>query len=107
MFPNPLKQKLKAGEIVLGSALPVPSAMVAATICNSNPDFVWIDTEHAPFGTEALDVIPSLIRLRGSAPMIRVAWNDPALIKKAFADCHPSPHRPRREPIFSVPLLSS
>ncbi|MDA0709302.1 MAG: aldolase/citrate lyase family protein, partial [bacterium] len=82
--PNPLKQKLIAGEIVLGSALPVPSALMAALICDAQPDFVWIDTEHAPYGTEALDVIPSLIRLRGSAPMIRVAWNDPALIKKAY-----------------------
>ena len=78
MFPSPLKQKLQAGEIVLGSALPVPSAMVASSICNANPDFVWIDTEHAPFGAEALDVIPSLIRMRGSSPMIREEWNDPA-----------------------------
>ena len=84
MFPNPLKQKLKNGEIVLGSALPVASALVTGTICDANPDFIWIDTEHAPFGVEALDVIPSLMRLRGVAPMIRVAWNDPALIKKAF-----------------------
>lgn len=84
MYPNPLKQKLQSGEIVLGSALPVPSALVASMICNAKPDFVWIDTEHGPYGTEALDVIPSLIRMRGSAPMIRVAWNDPALIKKAY-----------------------
>jgi 4-hydroxy-2-oxoheptanedioate aldolase len=84
LFPSPLKQKLQAGEIVLGSALPVPSAMVASSICNAKPDFVWIDTEHAPYATEALDVIPSLIRMRGSSPMIRVAWNDPALIKKAY-----------------------
>lgn len=84
MYPNPMKQKLQAGEIVLGSALPVPSALMAATVCDANPDFVWIDTEHAPYGTEALDVIPSLIRMRGCAPMIRVAWNDPALIKKAY-----------------------
>jgi len=47
-------------------------------------DFLWIDTEHHPYGTEVLDVIPVLARQRGVAPMIRVAWNDPALIKKAY-----------------------
>jgi 4-hydroxy-2-oxoheptanedioate aldolase len=31
-----------------------------------------------------MDVIPGLARMRGVAPMIRVAWNDPHLIKKAY-----------------------
>jgi len=84
VYPNPLKQKLRNGEIVLGSGLPAPSAFVASVILNTRPDFLWIDTEHAPFGAEALDVIPTLARQRGVAPMIRVAWNDPALIKKAY-----------------------
>ncbi len=84
MYPNPLKQKLRNGEIVLGTGLPSPSALVASVILNTRPDFLWIDTEHAPFGMEALDVIPTLARQRGVAPMIRVAWNDPALIKKAY-----------------------
>jgi 4-hydroxy-2-oxoheptanedioate aldolase len=37
-----------------------------------------------PYGAEALDVIPVLARQRGVAPLIRVANNDPALIKKAY-----------------------
>ena len=45
---------------------------------------MWIDTEHGPYGAEALDSIPVIMRQRGVAPMIRVAWNDPALIKKAY-----------------------
>jgi len=84
MYPNPLKQKLRKGEIVLGTSLPVPSSLVLGTIVQARPDFVWIDTEHAPFATESLDAIPVLARQNGVAPMIRVAWNDPALIKKAF-----------------------
>lgn len=84
MYPNPLKQKLKKGEIVLGSSLPAPNPILAGTVLSTRPDFLWIDTEHAPFGTEALDAIPVLARTKGVAPMIRVAWNDPALIKKAY-----------------------
>ncbi len=84
MYPNPLKQKLRAGDLVLGTVLPWPSINVAMQVCRSNIDFLWIDTEHATYGVESLDAIPALVRQRGVAPMIRVAWNDPALVKKAY-----------------------
>ena len=84
MYPNPLKQKLRDGQIVLGTGLPAPSPHAAGAVLDTGIDFLWIDTEHMPFGAEALDVIPVLARQRGVAPMIRVAWNDPALIKKAY-----------------------
>jgi len=85
MYPNPLKQRLKNGEIILGSGgILGPSAHLAGTTMDADPDFIWIDSEHMPYGAEALETLPVLIRQRGVAPMIRVAWNDPALIKKAF-----------------------
>ncbi len=84
MYPNPLKKKLQAGELALGSALPALSSAMTTMICRTGIDFLWIDTEHAPYATESLDAIPVLARNQGVAPMIRVAWNDPALIKKAF-----------------------
>ena len=84
MYPNPLKQKLKAGELVLGTAIPFPSASLVVMSCQTGVDFLWIDLEHSPYGTESLDAIPVLARHHGVAPMIRVAWNDPHLIKKAF-----------------------
>lgn len=83
MVPNPLKQKLRNGDLVLGTALAAPSARVTVASCQTGIDFLWMDTEHSPYGTEALDVLPVLARQNGVAPMIRVAWNDPALIKKA------------------------
>ena len=84
MYPNPLKQKIRSGDLVLGTLLPGFTPHIAGVIIDTNPDFMWIDTEHAPYGTEALDVIPVMARSKGVAPMIRVAWNDPALIKKAY-----------------------
>lgn len=84
MYPNPLKQKIKSGELIFGTSIPAASPRVAAATCASNIDFLWIDTEHAPFGIEALEAIPAIIRNFGVAPLIRVAWNDPALIKKAY-----------------------
>jgi len=84
LYPNPLKQKLQNGDLVLGTGLPYPSPMIAGPILSIGPDFLWIETEHAPYGAESLEAVPVLARSRGVAPMIRVAWNDPALIKKAY-----------------------
>jgi 2-keto-3-deoxy-L-rhamnonate aldolase RhmA len=84
MYPNPLKQKLKRGELLLGTVLPSPSSLQTTATCQTGIDFLWIDTEHAAHGVEALDAIPVLARQQGVAPLIRVAWNDPHLIKKAF-----------------------
>lgn len=84
MYPHPLKQKLQRGEVVLGSGLLTPSPHLAGMILATQPDFLWIDTEHLPFGSEALDFVPVLARMRGVAPLIRVANNDPGLIKKAY-----------------------
>jgi 4-hydroxy-2-oxoheptanedioate aldolase len=83
MYPNPLKQKIKQGELVLGTGLAAPAPHITTLTCQAGIDFLWIDTEHAPYGAEGLEVVPTLARQQGVAPMIRVAWNDPALIKKA------------------------
>ena len=84
MYPSPLKKKLQSGDLALGTILPGFAPHIAGIIISTNPDFMWIDTEHSPYGTESLDVIPVMARNKGVAPMIRVAWNDPTLIKKAY-----------------------
>jgi 4-hydroxy-2-oxoheptanedioate aldolase len=84
MYPNPLKKRITAGELILGTAAVVADPHVVGMVLDTKPDFLWIDTEHMPYGTEALTTIPVICRMRGTAPMIRVAWNDPALIKKAY-----------------------
>ena len=84
MYPNPLKEKIRSGDLVVGTLLPGFTPHIAGVVIETQPDFLWIDTEHSPYSTEALDVIPVLARNKGVAPMIRVAWNDPALIKKAY-----------------------
>ncbi len=84
MYPNPIKQKLADGQVVFGTGLPAFAPHIAGPTLGTGIDFLWIDTEHMPYGAEALDVIPVLARQRGVAPLIRVANNDPALIKKAY-----------------------
>jgi 4-hydroxy-2-oxoheptanedioate aldolase len=84
MYPNPLKQKFKNGEMVLGVSMDAPSMQMVNTTSGLDIDFLWMDTEHAHYGVEAFEMLPILARRAGVAPLIRVAWNDPALIKKAY-----------------------
>ena len=45
-----LKEKLKMGERIYGTAIVSPSAMWPSVVKNAGLDFVFIDTEHVPLG---------------------------------------------------------
>ncbi len=81
---NPVKERLAGGGIALGASTLGPSPLIAKLTATTGVDFVWIDTEHASFGTESIEVLPPLIRQSGAMPLIRVAGLDAQLIKKAL-----------------------
>ena len=58
-YPHPLRSRIRAGELVLGSVLSAPYASVAAQTCGTGIDFLWIDTEHQPYGAEAGERVDS------------------------------------------------
>ena len=61
------------------------SLRVVSTICQRAIDWLWIDCEHGwAASVEGTGAACVLARSLGVAPVIRVAWNDPALIKKAL-----------------------
>ncbi len=84
MFENSVKQKLARGEVVWGAAPVLPHPLAIQLAIDSGADFLWIDTEHASFGMEALELTPAIIRSKGVMPMIRVSHLDQGLIKKAL-----------------------
>ena len=85
MYPNPLKQKIRDGQLILGTSLPAHDTGIASALANNcAADFFWIDQEHSPYGPADLGMIPILMRQLGKAPIVRVPWNDPAQIKKAY-----------------------
>jgi 2-keto-3-deoxy-L-rhamnonate aldolase RhmA len=84
-YPSAIRQKIARGDVVLGTYLFSPEPHVAAAILNGcGVDWIWIDHEHEPFGTESVGTVAVMGRQAGVAPVIRVAWNDPGLIKKAY-----------------------
>ncbi len=85
VYPSTIRQKIAKGDVVLGTALFGPEAHIAAAVYNQcGVDWVWIDHEHEPWGTESMGTVCVMGRQAGIAPVIRVAWNDPSLIKKAY-----------------------
>ncbi|MBL8179261.1 MAG: hypothetical protein JNK48_31580 [Bryobacterales bacterium] len=84
MFENPVKKKLASGAAAFGAVVIAPHPIAMQYAVNSGADFVWIETEHMPFGTESIDGLPLIARRKGVTPLIRVSNNDAGLIKKAL-----------------------
>ena len=79
-----LKQKLKKGEVVLGTFNAIPSAPVVEIIGSSGLDFIVIDTEHGPVNIESAENLVRAAELSGITPIVRVSHNEPDLILKAL-----------------------
>jgi 2-dehydro-3-deoxyglucarate aldolase/4-hydroxy-2-oxoheptanedioate aldolase len=78
--PTTFRDKLRSGSLCLGTCVTFSDPTVTEAL-SQVLDFVWIDTEHNPLSLEAVQ--GHIIATKGSAttPIVRVAWNDPVLIK--------------------------
>lgn len=83
-FENRLKRLLAENKPVWGVGLVDPSSLCAKMTVDTGIDFLWIETEHRPYGTEAIAAVPVICRQKGCTPIIRVAGLDSQLIKKAL-----------------------
>ncbi|MDJ0929412.1 MAG: aldolase/citrate lyase family protein [Gammaproteobacteria bacterium] len=71
------RQRLRAGEPLLGTFVKTPSPVVCEVLGQTQMDVVCLDSEHAPFGRVELDTciamlraadLPVLVRTRSDAP---------------------------------------
>ena len=79
-----LKQKLATGQPCLGCWINFTDPCVAELLTTSGFDFFIIDAEHAALGIESVQA--NIMATKGTpvAPMVRVPWNDPVLIKRVL-----------------------
>jgi len=79
-----LKQRLAAGEQLLGCWLALASPLVAEALAGAGFDFLVVDGEHSP--VDAMDTVAMLqaIAAGGSQPIVRLAENVPWLAKRAM-----------------------
>lgn len=83
-FENRVKRLLSSGRAAWGIGAVDESEYSAKLAINCDPDFLWIDLEHRPYGISEVRWIPILCRRGGVAPMVRVPNLDGGVIKKAL-----------------------
>ncbi len=84
MYPSDFRQKLQSDGVVLGTGMPGTEPHIAAQTYACGPDWVWIDNEHSPWGLERLSTLLVQGRNFGVAPVVRVPWNEPGIIKRTY-----------------------
>ena len=73
--------KVTNGQLLYGTVLNIGSPIVTELLAQSGFDVLWLDMEHTAIGPEA--VLSNLMAARsgGAVAWVRVAWNDPVLVK--------------------------
>lgn len=81
---NKIKDMLKQEKITLGTWITTASADIAEILADGGFDWLVFDMEHAPLDIETVQTLLQATRKSDIVPIIRVAWNDQVLIKRAL-----------------------
>ncbi|MDR1932105.1 MAG: 4-hydroxy-3-methylbut-2-en-1-yl diphosphate synthase [Spirochaetales bacterium] len=75
------KQKLKAGEFILGGHIFLPNPAMAEALACFGYKYIWIDAEHGAFDKDAILAHIVALNGAGAGAFVRVTSGDPAVIK--------------------------
>jgi len=81
---NRIKELLEKRQVAFGGWVSIGHPDVAEAMANAGFDHLVFDTEHAPLNVETVQVQLQAISGTDVTPIIRVAWNDIVLIKRAL-----------------------
>lgn len=84
MRENTVLKKLRDGKPSIGSWLTLDSPLVAGIMAQAGFDWVMIDTEHGTMDYQGMLSAIHAMLPTPTIPLVRVAWNDCALIKRAL-----------------------
>jgi 4-hydroxy-2-oxoheptanedioate aldolase len=86
---NRLRTIWGEGGTVVNGWLQVPSSFSAEVMAHAGLDSLTIDMQHAPVDYGSLVTMLQAISTTDTVPVVRVAWNDPALIMRVLdAGCY-------------------
>lgn len=77
-----LRQRLAAGDAVVGSWLSLRDFSIAEIMSRAGFDFLVIDLEHAPTSVETAAGLIRIVDLGGCSPLVRLPEFSPALTKQ-------------------------
>jgi len=81
---NDLKRRLHAGEAAVGSWLSVAHPTVAEVMGQAGFEWLIVDMEHGIIGIEGVLSLVLAICTTPAAPLVRVPWNEPVIIKRVL-----------------------
>jgi len=81
---NELKRKLQNGEKTVGAWLTIPHTDISEALSTLPFDWFVFDQEHSTLNDQLSQQLMQAMWGNKVTPLIRVAWNDPVLIKKAL-----------------------
>jgi 4-hydroxy-2-oxoheptanedioate aldolase len=81
---NRFKQRLKAGETLIGLWAQSGQAAVSEVIADAGFDWLLIDGEHAPLEVPVIADQLRVIEPTGTPAIVRPAWNDPVILKRVL-----------------------
>lgn len=76
-----VKEKISKGELVIGTSVSLADPIVSEILCGCGFDFIWIEGEHSTLDKRDIDMHIMAVSKSGIAPFVRVAWNDPVIVK--------------------------
>lgn len=79
-----LRERLAAGEAVVGSWLSLGSASAAEVLARAGFDFLVVDLEHSPTSLETTEALLRAIEGAGSTPLVRLSSLDDVQIKRVL-----------------------
>jgi len=79
---NPIKAKLKAGEVSVGCWITIGHQDISERLANVGFDWLTFDMEHAPLERETVQfMIQSMSYQNECVPIVRIPWNEIWMIK--------------------------
>ncbi len=80
----PLKERLRAGELTIGSWITLGHPSIAEIMARAGFDWLVVDMEHSAITLREAQALIQAIELGGSVPLVRVGANDPNEIKRVM-----------------------
>lgn len=74
-MPNPLKEKLYAGQPAYGASVMIPSTQIVEMVAHLGFDWVLIDCEHGAIGLESVEEMVMAAEAGGIVPIVRPPTN--------------------------------
>jgi len=81
---NPVTDKLRSGQVSVGSWLSLCSPVAAETMAAMGWDWLVVDAEHSPVGFETMVNCFRAAQLGGAVPMARIPWNETVWIQRTL-----------------------